>query len=150
MSWAFHEADEQHCKPASHHTLPPRVALKENLLRVQLPCVLCLQLMSQICSQLQGLQKSHGNSPYNKITQIYQRELEIRGKFPGAPHLPAVTLLAVSYAESPGLAFSLTMNFTFNHSKNFASQRCFSTWGCSGNETLMGVWERRSPPSCCR
>lgn len=52
------------------------------------------------------------------------------------------------HAESPALALRLNMNFSFNHSKSFVSQHCFSTWGCSGNGTRMVIWEWSCPMSC--
>jgi len=55
-----------------------------------------------------------------------------------------------SHTESPGLALRLNTNFPCNHHKSFVSQHCFSTWGCSGNETKMGIWEQHSRVSCCQ
>lgn len=83
--------DEQYCKPAPCHTLPPHV-LKENLHRAQLlvcplPSVHEPNLLSAAVI---------ANSPYSRNMQIYRRESKIRGNFPGASHLPAVALLAVS------------------------------------------------------
>lgn len=118
-------------------------------------CVPCLQLMSQTCSPLQELQKSHSNSSCSRTTHTLYKLIR-EDQRPRASQQLLVFLQwhfllcpdepPMSHNESPGSQSKREL--FFYHSKSFVSH-FFGIWGCSGNET-MGTWEQHSPMSCCR
>lgn len=121
-------------------------------------CVPCLQFMSQTCSLLQELEKSHSSSPCRTTHSLYKYCRE--NQRPRGTSQQLLIFLQwhfslcpdehpMSHDESPGLVLSVNMNFS-SITARVLCHNIFWHMGCSGNETMMGIWEQHSPMSCCR